>query len=1663
MLNFRCLVLILASGLGSTLLQCSALEPIAVENLEAELERLSQVPEGDRASEAYCNRAAAINRLLFQLSADEQYRILKEFTFSSGSEDIQAVSAICDVVAPPTEFARLIGARPTENTFAIPSVANVDGLFSTAWLLVESADDLGLLRVLTNEVESLPGSRAIVLRAILLASQSGNEDKVRSIIEQLANEKTFSSEWVRDAAVLCCVCRQLDNCSDVLEKIRSSVLDQQSVSPTAKAFLARTQFSTREQEVLGPFRMNKDWITVGKRAGLYSHDNHITHLAGSDAYYVYRYPLTGDFRFQVQQIDPENEDACLIQYANRVFGLKPFFRPGANLREIEKSGDRFRAWLNGYPLGDFPMDSTSPWIVLDPNGNVTERFRFMKLTGSPTIPREVKLIGNESSSGWTSSDNSDDLSTSNGVLESAKSQSSHQRIVRHYRPLQSGETFEYEYFASEQHVAHPAVGPLAFLLEPDGVKLHWVTKLDDDWSGLSVDNELVEPLNRRGPRKLPIRSSEWNHVSLSLNDNQLTIRLNDTLVYSRSLQPDDDTRFGWYHNPSEKSIRVRNAALRGEWPKSLDIDTIAESRGTGAPSALASVLFREHDIGAGVLQVSEEASRLKVEDRYDYLSKWVLPSEWHRTLRLNSDFTSMHSLQPTTKDVNDPGGNLISPALELIDVAEQLGRLNEIAERARLYASEDIHQQRNRSAFLALIHHRLGSHDETMKHAETLFRLTEQADDEIAPRHLWSGYLVSRMLNNEPDFHVIVRDLLALHQLPRLDPEFPIEFELNRMWNSYRHNDLEEFAERNGMQLKQWQPTARYETKWRSLGHAQGEWLSIPGGVRHIPSHSHDLLFFESPLLGNYEFQFEQQNAEFGDIQVVAGGARTKVEDGETVITGGDETAKVETLIAPPLGIERPWIHQRYVVRDGVLSVHVNGRKVHQRDVFEGYPWLALCADDESTAVVRNMEIMGAPAIPSSLELVHPRLPGWRSYYSPGIKNANGAWTHQDGSIVGLKEDFPKGSGRERMLYYQRPLKGSDAVEYEFFYKPGSTIVHPALDRMAFVVTPEGIQLHYVTDGQDDKTFHDKTNMRFEPTEQRERPSALLIENQWNKARISLHDNSMQMQLNGTVVYQHELSPDNQRLFGLFYFSDQTSANVRNVVLHGSWPTKLATASEQQLADPQLVQLNASRDMLAGRMIRDFAEESIPDKLFNIQGRALGTYTKRPEGLELTVPGAVGQRQSGILGRFRLSGDFDISAEFDSFRSDLGNNANSLCSVRLDVVLDGEDIPLGTIQRYGIPGRQKASGSFVTRREDGVNVRTIETIDWESSSSTFRIARRGDKMFLLIKDGDALGFRLFRTFQIPTTPCNQIRLMTVAANAAATGVVWKRLDVRADDISTGDKPIQKVLFVANADGSGLRQIEIGSNAQGINGSPHFSPDGKQVVFHAGTGRPSLSRVFVVNSDGTGLKDLGPGGLPIWMPDGKQIAFCSPSWDLALMKPDGSERQVIYQNGWAIQVSPDGREALFKDFGAAGSQNLTVMDLKTQQKRQLLNGEARRYGNLYWNFAWSPDGKWISFYGTSRMTGKHEFAVVSTKGSDHGFRVLMKDADDFFPRTSWHPDGDRILIGRRPKNQQSGAYLLKLSDQDYCEPLFEATGIARAEPPAWSSDGSQIVFMGVAAE
>jgi Tol biopolymer transport system component len=101
----------------------------------------------------------------------------------------------------------------------------------------------------------------------------------------------------------------------------------------------------------------------------------------------------------------------------------------------------------------------------------------------------------------------------------------------------------------------------------------------------------------------------------------------------------------------------------------------------------------------------------------------------------------------------------------------------------------------------------------------------------------------------------------------------------------------------------------------------------------------------------------------------------------------------------------------------------------------------------------------------------------------------------------------------------------------------------------------------------------------------------------------------------------------------------------------------------------------------------------------------------------------------------------------------------------------------------------------------------------------------------------------------------------------------------------------------------------------------WSPDGSQVTFAAFTSSRHLaSGLFVVNADGSGLREITPPGLGAvsaqWSPDGQMVAFtnCCGTAQAWVIHPDGSGlRQVtIPVNGadfWTPVWSPDSKKLL----------------------------------------------------------------------------------------------------------------------------------------------------------
>jgi hypothetical protein len=151
----------------------------------------------------------------------------------------------------------------------------------------------------------------------------------------------------------------------------------------------------------------------------------------------------------------------------------------------------------------------------------------------------------------------------------------------------------------------------------------------------------------------------------------------------------------------------------------------------------------------------------------------------------------------------------------------------------------------------------------------------------------------------------------------------------------------------------------------------------------------------------------------------------------------------------------------------------------------------------------------------------------------------------------------PSALKKESVLQYHRPMLEDGQIEYEFFYEPGKTLAHPALDRLVFLLEPKGVAIHWLTDAQHDRTGLAYDNRTIEPGRRRGAASLPLKRDAWNRIRLKLAGDTVTLVLNGVEIYERPLEPTNQRNFGLFHYVNDTEVRVRNVNYRGDWPKVL--------------------------------------------------------------------------------------------------------------------------------------------------------------------------------------------------------------------------------------------------------------------------------------------------------------------------------------------------------------------------------------------------------------------------------------------------------------------------------------------------------------------------
>ena len=239
------------------------------------------------------------------------------------------------------------------------------------------------------------------------------------------------------------------------------------------------------------------------------------------------------------------------------------------------------------------------------------------------------------------------------------------------------------------------------------------------------------------------------------------------------------------------------------------------------------------------------------------------------------------------------------------------------------------------------------------------------------------------------------------------------------------------------------------------------------------------------------------------------------------------------------------------------------------------------------------------------------------------------------------------------------------------------------------------------------------------------------------------------------------------------------------------------------------------------------------------------------------------------------------------------------------------------------------------------------------------------------------------------------RLVRAAGHANARHPVWSP-DGRKIAFVKNRPGRYADIYVMSADGSGLRNL---TQTPEIEGSPAWSPDGRKIAFWRLGDHATTGEVYVMNADGSGQRSLSRNTSSVfasywsalsWSPDGRKIAFSAQVEHLGLervevfvMNADGSGLRNLAR-GVFPAWSPDGRRIAFL-YGRTPSA-IYVMNADGSRRRKL--GARPNPDSAP---AWSPDGRKIAFVARTDS----QIWVVNADGS--GLRRLTRT-----PRANWEP-------------------------------------------------------------
>ncbi len=792
-------------------------------------------------------------------------------------------------------------------------------------------------------------------------------------------------------------------------------------------------------------------------------------------------------------------------------------------------------------------------------------------------------------------------------------------------------------------------------------------------------------------------------------------------------------------------------------------------------------IFAGQHLNESALTVHRRARAMQPEARLIYLSRWVLPGRDHSAFRLAIGFEPLdqspdgppnHEIALGSNRSSSPlrlsapvGGRIVSPAFDLVATASQLGRLQSLHESISAAETLDVTQEIERLAMLALV--AIEAND-TARAATLLEQMFVQALTDPATLHRSrdAALLCLHIATGSPKLAQIVFD-----PAQRISQQYLTVYD-RQAWEQHLLTTvamLKEIVEGEQPDQKatalegtqQWAAVARSRAFEHGTGFPAPQWRLEPTSARNLSSHGDDFLFFKVPLQGNYSVEADVTEFNWQDSHLMVAGTWVAPIHGHRVYGFGSvrgEQARV--AITPPLSnLNRSApIHYRTSVSAARAITFFNGREIHTQPLSPVQdPWIAIRSSYRHNGGADDLRISGTPTVPETISLSEsPDLPGWFEYYRKPSRDELVDWRHQapaarSGSptdatlaeIVGpRREELPRGSHAESLLVYTRPMLEDGTIEYEFWYEPDQSIVHPVLGRTCFLLKPDGVAIHHVTDGQYDQSSRRPDAILDEPQNRRGSSTLPLLSGSWNRMTLSLVGDQVALQLNGQRVYEREVNSGAPRTFGLFHYADREQARVRQIRWSGNWPKQLPVLSDQQLAVIEPALSEDRSQALAAEFSESFNEDIFSSRRFKVtEGDPAKHFLATAEGLAVRRPAEVGYRNAMLSPHIEIGGDFDVTVRFEQL--DTHALPDMTATVMLNVAASNEASDVGSLQR-----KRDRQGDQVMQCLHMQTIAETERRHYfnhhcvEATAGRMRLSRRGGQLFYQFAENDSDQFRV---------------------------------------------------------------------------------------------------------------------------------------------------------------------------------------------------------------------------------------------------------------------------------------------------------------------------------